>query len=87
MRVSIFDNGPGIPLEQRPNLYTPFFSMKGDRGTGLGLWISKSIMEKNGGYIRFRSRTSSPAGGTVFTVFVPNRVVDAGRPEQSAATA
>jgi PAS domain S-box-containing protein len=86
VRVTISDNGPGIPVPQRAQLFTPFFSMKGDRGTGLGLWISKSIMEKHGGYIRFRSCTSSPSG-TVFSVFVPNRVGEVRGTEQTAATA
>lgn len=85
-RVFIFDNGSGIPAEQRPQLFTPFFSMKGDRGTGLGLWISKGIMEKNGGWIRFRSRTSKPAG-TVFYVFIPNHAqASADQLPQSIAT-
>lgn len=70
IRVTIADTGGGIPSEVRAQLFTPFFSLKGDRGTGLGLWISKGIMERNGGRIRFRSRTAQPSG-TVFCIFIP----------------
>jgi PAS domain S-box-containing protein len=71
VRVTIADSGPGIPFEQRSNLFSPFFSSKGERGTGLGLWISKGIMDKNGGHIRFRSCTTEPSG-TVFSIFIPD---------------
>jgi signal transduction histidine kinase len=71
VRVSIYDNGPGIPLEIRSQLFTPFVSMKGDQGTGLGLWISKGIVEKNGGSIRFRTSTGT-RHGTCFSVFIPD---------------
>jgi signal transduction histidine kinase len=71
-RVSIYDNGPGIPVAIRSQLFTPFVSMKGDQGTGLGLWISKGILEKNGGSIRFRTCTGEPHG-TCFSVFIPDQ--------------
>lgn len=71
IRVSIFDNGSGIPMEVRQRLFTPFVSMKGDQGTGLGLWISKNIIEKNGGSIRFRTSTGE-RHGTCFSIFIPD---------------
>jgi len=74
VRVSIYDNGAGIPLEVRQRLFAPFVSMKGDQGTGLGLWISKGIIEKNGGSIRFRTSTGK-RHGTCFSIFIPDQNV------------
>jgi signal transduction histidine kinase len=71
VRVNIYDNGPGIPPEVRQRLFTPFVSMKGDQGTGLGLWISKGIIEKNGGSMRFRTSTGE-RHGTCFSIFIPD---------------
>ncbi len=71
-RVVIADNGPGVGREARDKLFQPFYTSKGERGTGLGLWIAKELVHKNGGKIAFRSR-SSGATGTVFTVWLPLR--------------
>jgi signal transduction histidine kinase len=71
IRVSIADDGKGIPVHLRPKLFEPFFSTKQHYGTGLGLWVSKSLAEKHGGYIRFRSSVQESCHGSVFSVFLP----------------
>lgn len=70
IRVSIGDSGCGMPAEVRKKLFTPFFTTKADVGTGLGLWVTKGMVEKAGGRIRFRSREGA---GTVFSMSFPAR--------------
>jgi PAS domain S-box-containing protein len=77
VRVTIADTGPGIPLENRRKVFEPFFTTKGEKGTGLGLWVSQGIVQKHGGHIRFRSSTNNGRSGTVFSVFLPYRVMRA----------
>ncbi|MEO6964989.1 MAG: ATP-binding protein [Acidobacteriaceae bacterium] len=67
-RVTIADNGAGIPRHVRDKLFEPFFTTKGTTGTGLGLWVSKQILDKHNGTIRMRSRTGCPQAGTVFCI-------------------
>jgi PAS domain S-box-containing protein len=86
VRVNIYDNGPGIPVEIRRNLFSPFVSMKGDQGTGLGLWISKGIIEKNGGSIRFRTCTTE-RHGTCFSIFIPDQAAELATQEGHLAQA
>jgi len=63
--VSITDDGPGIPDENKPRLFEPFFTTKAKgEGTGLGLWIAKQIVIRHNGRIDFESRP----GKTTFTV-------------------
>ena len=69
-RVTIADTGAGIRKEIRPQLFRQFFTTKGSSGTGLGLWLTRDIVERNGGKLRFRSRTAAPTG-TVFVVYLP----------------
>ena len=71
VRVVIADNGSGIPQPARRGLFTPFFTTKGEKGTGLGLWVSKGIVEKHEGSMRFRSSTDGIRRGTTFSVFLP----------------
>jgi PAS domain S-box-containing protein len=71
IRVSIADQGAGIPGANEKRIFEPFFSTKRDFGTGLGLWVSKSLVEKHGGHIAFRSSTRRGGSGTVFSVFLP----------------
>jgi PAS domain S-box-containing protein len=77
--VTIADNGSGIPLEVQSHLFQPFFTTKGERGTGLGLWVSRGIINKHGGTISLKSDTSQAAHGTVVTVFLEaNPTINAG---------
>ncbi len=66
----ICDAGGGIPHGVRRQLFTPFMTTKPSTGTGLGLWVTRGMVEKHGGCIHFRSRTVSPSG-TVFRVYLP----------------
>jgi len=70
-RLTVADTGTGIRREIRSNLFTQFFTTKGSRGTGLGLWLTRDIVHRNGGKLRFRSRVGSP-GGTVFSIYLPS---------------
>lgn len=65
---AVKDNGPGIPESLRTQLFQPFFSTKGDLGNGLGLYISKEIVERHGGRIEV---DSSHEKGTTMTVWLP----------------
>jgi signal transduction histidine kinase len=69
--LSVADNGPGIPTRNRQKLFEPFFTTKGEKGTGLGLWVTRGIVEKQGGAIRVRSVASGDRHGTIFSVFFP----------------
>jgi two-component system nitrogen regulation sensor histidine kinase GlnL len=66
-RVSVQDNGPGIPEGMLPRLFTPFSTSK-PNGTGLGLAISRRIIDAHGGRIELRNRG---AGGAEANVYVP----------------
>jgi len=70
IRVVVADTGHGVPFEVRKKLFEPFVSTKGTTGTGLGLWVTESIVRKHGGQIAFRSRTDPSQHGTVFTLFL-----------------
>ena len=71
VRVSITDSGAGIRPEDAKRLFEPFFSTKSTKGTGLGLWISKGILQKYDGTIRFRSVRFSGGNVTCFSVLIP----------------
>jgi PAS domain S-box-containing protein len=73
VRISVADTGFGIPPEHLENIFEPFFTTKKDTGTGLGLWVSRELVEKHGGSMRVRSRTSNPSCGTVFSIFLPQQ--------------
>ena len=70
IRFTVADNGGGISSGVLPKLFEPFVTTKGSIGNGLGLWVSKQIIEKHGGSIRIRSRTCEPHG-TTFSMIVP----------------
>jgi len=65
----ICDDGIGMDDETQDKLFTPFFSSKGDKGTGLGLFISNKIIEQHGGTINVKS---TPGKGTRFQIRIPN---------------
>ena len=70
-RITIHDSGGGIPAEIRENIFDPFFTTKELRGSGLGLWVSKSLITRHQGTIRFRSCHLPGKSGTAFEVFLP----------------
>ena len=67
----VSDDGPGIPEDVLPKIFRPFFTTKGEKGTGLGLWIVHDIVAKHGGYIEAASQTTEANHGTTFTVMFP----------------
>lgn len=71
LRLSIGDNGTGISDEVRSRLGEPFFTTKGQSGTGLGLWVTQSIVNRYGGSLQIRSSVSPARHGTVFSLFLP----------------
>jgi signal transduction histidine kinase len=77
-RITIHDCGRGIPLDVRKQLFDPFFTTKELKGSGLGLWVSRNLVMKHNGTIRFRSSTREGASGTTFEVFLPVGGIAAG---------
>jgi PAS domain S-box-containing protein len=74
VRITVADNGSGIPREVLPRIFEPFVTTKETTGTGLGLWVSSEIVSKHSGRIQVRSRIEKGKAGTVFTVFLPYSV-------------
>jgi C4-dicarboxylate-specific signal transduction histidine kinase len=67
--ITVRDNGPGIASEIQEKMFAPFFTTKAAwDGTGLGLYVSKGIVEAHGGSIRAEN---APEGGAVFTIELP----------------
>ena len=71
--VRVRDNGPGIDQDVRPHLFQPFFTTKGENGTGLGLWVSRGIINKHGGSIDIQSDQTEQAHGTIVSVFLATK--------------
>jgi signal transduction histidine kinase len=70
VRITLADNGSGMSSEVQQRIFVPFFTTKQDIGTGIGLWVTKTLIEQQGGYLRFRSKQGQGAG-TVMTIFLP----------------
>jgi PAS domain S-box-containing protein len=71
VRVTISDTGHGMSADVRRRIYEPFFTTKGEIGTGLGLWVSAGIVDKHKGSMHVRSRADLGQSGTTFTVILP----------------
>src|SRR5581483_3955830 len=76
VRVMVCDTGPGIAPEVRKNLMEPFVTSKGEKGTGLGLWVCRGIVEKYHGSLRFHTSNTPGHSGTCFSVFLPCTTAD-----------
>ncbi|MGB8128713.1 MAG: PAS domain S-box protein [Candidatus Angelobacter sp.] len=83
VRITISDNGSGIDPKHRKKLFQPFFTTKKDVGTGLGLWITRGIIEKHRGSIRMKTRTGQGGHGTAFSIFLPTQYTVGKRNERS----
>lgn len=70
LQVLIEDDGPGISPESRHHLFEPFFTTKKDIGTGLGLWLTKEIVERHGGRVADVPHADGRPGAT-FSVLLP----------------
>ena len=66
--VTVADNGSGMDRHMFERLFHPFVTTKGEAGTGLGLWVSKGILDNHEARISVRSRSGC---GTVFRIFFP----------------
>ncbi|MCK4728643.1 MAG: HAMP domain-containing histidine kinase, partial [Desulfobacterales bacterium] len=89
VRFDVLDNGSGMTEEVREKLFERFFSTKGPKGTGLGLLVTRKIVDEHGGTISFES---NPGKGTTFTMRFPcgkenssNVIAAAGQRETSGA--
>jgi PAS domain S-box-containing protein len=80
IRITVADTGKGIAPKVRPRVFEPFFTTKRDVGTGLGLWVCKSIVDKISGTIRIRSSVVPDRSWTVVSVFLPRNM-----PSETAA--
>lgn len=78
--ISVIDNGPGIPEPMQQRIFQPFATTKGTRGTGLGLTVTKRIVEEHRGVLRVES---APAQGATFHILLP---ADPGKAIDPAAT-
>jgi two-component system NtrC family sensor kinase len=65
--VEVEDNGPGVPEALRERIFEPFFSTKGEKGNGLGLWISSEIARLHGGELI----ATAGANGALFRLSLP----------------
>jgi PAS domain S-box-containing protein len=84
IRLTVADNGSGIPREIRTKIFEPFVTTKESTGTGLGLWVSSEIIAKHAGRIQLRSMVEPGKSGTVFSVFLPYRADAVGLAEGAA---
>jgi signal transduction histidine kinase len=75
VRISVVDNGPGIPAESLQRIFDPFYSTKRE-GHGLGLAVSKRFVSEHGGRIH---ATNSPKGGASFEIVLPWRPIKGGK--------
>jgi signal transduction histidine kinase len=74
-KVIVLDSGPGIPADQVEDIFKPFVSTKGSRGTGLGLPVSRKILREHGGDIHVQSVADK---GSKFTLRIPMRAGSTG---------
>jgi PAS domain S-box-containing protein len=71
VRFTVADSGTGIPGHLRKKVFEAFFTTKTAYGTGLGLWVSKSLVERNGGRMQVKSWTMPATAGTVVSFVLP----------------
>ena len=71
MSITVADTGGGMSSKTLGSLFEAFFTTKGAHGTGLGLWVSKEIVDRHEGRLRVRSSQQPGKSGTVFLLFLP----------------
>jgi signal transduction histidine kinase len=73
LRITVADHGEGVSPGAFPRLFEPFFTTKGNTGTGLGLWLTKSIVDRHQGFIR--TRNHHRPHGAVFSFWIPEKPI------------
>ncbi len=81
--ILLADNGPGIPPEHRQEVFRPFVGTREEPGSGLGLWVTESVVRGLGGWVRLRSSTRPGRSGTCICVFLPEHSAAERRPVPS----
>jgi two-component system CheB/CheR fusion protein len=71
VRITFADSGVGISESNLPRIFEPFYTTKGEKGTGLGLWVASGIVDRSGGSIQTRSNACPDKHGTCFSIFLP----------------
>lgn len=84
-RITVADNGCGIEPKDRAKMFQPFFTTKGQKGTGLGLWVTQGLVNKHGGQMRLRTSTKGPYRGTTFSLFLPTEMLEANSDSQAVS--
>jgi PAS domain S-box-containing protein len=74
LRVTVRDTGSGILAEHRDRIFEPFFTTKNEIGTGIGLWVTRELIEKCGGAIRVSSEADGSPFTTTFIVDLPSSI-------------
>ena len=75
LMLTVADTGAGMPPEVLGRVFEAFYTTKGISGSGLGLWISRDIVDRHGGALRLRSSQRESHRGTVATLFLPFEAV------------
>jgi signal transduction histidine kinase len=71
IQTMIRDNGIGVGQENLEKIFEPFFTTKGNLGTGIGLWVTKQLVERRGGQIAITSSTEQGKSGTSVAIYIP----------------
>jgi PAS domain S-box-containing protein len=71
--VQVEDTGPGVDPAVQKKLFQPFFTTKGEKGTGLGLWVSLGIVQKHGGTMELKNSTDRRMGGACVRIYLPEK--------------
>lgn len=73
--IEVADSGPGIQDGNGSKIFQPFFTTKGEQGTGLGLWVSMGIVQKHGGMIRLSNCSDPVYTGACARIFLPAKTL------------
>jgi signal transduction histidine kinase len=71
LSITVADTGGGMSAGTLRKLFDPFFTTKGRTGTGLGLWVSKEIVDRHRGRLQVKSSQGAGRKGTTFNLFLP----------------
>ncbi|MCA3003885.1 MAG: GAF domain-containing protein, partial [Phycisphaerales bacterium] len=83
VQIDVIDNGPGIAPEMQQRIFEPFFTTKGLRGTGLGLAVTRRIIEQHAGRVSLKSALGRGATFTIVIPTEPGQLID---PSQTSAS-